>query len=81
MPAFNDGWLGVPALGALASAFALAREWRGSIAPGMIAHAMLGPGRWFCGSSMICVQGTAHGSREPSVALTRAMQFLGCPFT
>jgi membrane protease YdiL (CAAX protease family) len=35
-----QGWLGVPALGALASAFALAREWRGSVVPGMVAHAI-----------------------------------------
>jgi membrane protease YdiL (CAAX protease family) len=35
-----QGWLGVPVLMALASAFALAREWRGSLLPPMIAHGL-----------------------------------------
>jgi membrane protease YdiL (CAAX protease family) len=33
-----QGWLGVPVLMGLASVFALAREWRGSLVPSMIAH-------------------------------------------
>lgn len=33
-----QGWLGVPVLMALATAFALSREWRGSLVPAMIAH-------------------------------------------
>lgn len=33
-----QGWLGVPVLMALALAFALAREWRGSLVSPMIAH-------------------------------------------
>jgi membrane protease YdiL (CAAX protease family) len=35
-----QGWLGVPVLMALAIAFALAREWRRSLLPAMIAHGM-----------------------------------------
>jgi membrane protease YdiL (CAAX protease family) len=35
-----QGWLGVPILSALATAFALAREWRGGLVPGMVAHAI-----------------------------------------
>jgi membrane protease YdiL (CAAX protease family) len=35
-----QGWLAVPALMLLASAFALAREWRGSLMPSMIAHGL-----------------------------------------
>jgi membrane protease YdiL (CAAX protease family) len=35
-----QGWLGVPLLMALALAFALAREWRGSLVPGMVAHGL-----------------------------------------
>ena len=33
-----QGWLGVPVLMSLATAFALSREWRGSLVPAMIAH-------------------------------------------
>ena len=33
-----QGWLGVPVLMALATAFALAREWRQSLAASIIAH-------------------------------------------
>ena len=33
-----QGWLGVPVLMSLATAFALSREWRGSVVPAMIAH-------------------------------------------
>jgi membrane protease YdiL (CAAX protease family) len=33
-----QGWFGVPALMALAMAFALAREWRDTLVPSMIAH-------------------------------------------
>jgi membrane protease YdiL (CAAX protease family) len=33
-----QGWLGVPVLMGLAIVFALAREWRGSLVPPMIAH-------------------------------------------
>jgi membrane protease YdiL (CAAX protease family) len=33
-----QGWLGVPVLMGLATAFALAREWRRSLLPSMIAH-------------------------------------------
>jgi membrane protease YdiL (CAAX protease family) len=33
-----QGWLGVPVLMGLAGVFALAREWRGSLVPSMIAH-------------------------------------------
>ena len=33
-----QGWLGVPPLMGLALVFALAREWRGSLLPPMIAH-------------------------------------------
>jgi membrane protease YdiL (CAAX protease family) len=33
-----QGWLGIPVLMALAVAFALAREWRRSLLPAMIAH-------------------------------------------
>jgi membrane protease YdiL (CAAX protease family) len=33
-----QGWLGIPVLMALAIAFALAREWRRSLLPAMIAH-------------------------------------------
>ena len=35
-----QGWLGIPALGALATGFAIAREWRGSIWPSIFAHAI-----------------------------------------
>ena len=35
-----QGWLGVPMLTALAVAFSLAREWRGSLIAPMIAHAL-----------------------------------------
>ena len=35
-----QGWLGVPILMSLATAFALSREWRGSLIPAMIAHAI-----------------------------------------
>jgi membrane protease YdiL (CAAX protease family) len=35
-----QGWLGVPVLMALAIAFALAREWRQSLLPPMIAHGL-----------------------------------------
>jgi membrane protease YdiL (CAAX protease family) len=35
-----QGWLGIPVLMALAIAFALAREWRRSLVPAMIAHGM-----------------------------------------
>ncbi len=35
-----QGWLAVPVLMALASAFALAREWRGSLVPSMLAHGL-----------------------------------------
>jgi membrane protease YdiL (CAAX protease family) len=35
-----QGWLAVPVLTALATAFALAREWRGSLVPSMIAHGL-----------------------------------------
>jgi membrane protease YdiL (CAAX protease family) len=35
-----QGWLGVPVLMALATAFALAREWRGSLVPSMLAHGL-----------------------------------------
>jgi membrane protease YdiL (CAAX protease family) len=35
-----QGFLGVLILGPLAGAFALAREWRGSIVPGVVAHAI-----------------------------------------
>jgi len=35
-----QGWLGIPALGALATGFAIAREWRGSIWPSVFAHAI-----------------------------------------
>jgi len=33
-----QGWLGLPVLMSLATAFALSREWRGSLLPAMIAH-------------------------------------------
>jgi membrane protease YdiL (CAAX protease family) len=33
-----QGWLGVPVLMALATVFCLAREWRGSLLPAMVAH-------------------------------------------
>jgi membrane protease YdiL (CAAX protease family) len=33
-----QGWLAVPALAGLAVVFALAREWRGTLLPPMIAH-------------------------------------------
>jgi membrane protease YdiL (CAAX protease family) len=33
-----QGWLGVPVLSALACTFCLAREVRGSLLPGMVAH-------------------------------------------
>jgi membrane protease YdiL (CAAX protease family) len=35
-----QGWLGVPALLTLATAFALAREWQRSLLPSMIAHGL-----------------------------------------
>ena len=35
-----QGWLGVPVLMGLATVFALAREWRGSLVPAMIAHGL-----------------------------------------
>jgi membrane protease YdiL (CAAX protease family) len=35
-----QGWLGVPVLMGLAIVFALAREWRGSLVPPMIAHGL-----------------------------------------
>jgi membrane protease YdiL (CAAX protease family) len=35
-----QGFLGIPALMALAYAFALAREWRGTLLPAMIAHGL-----------------------------------------
>ncbi|MBL9122652.1 MAG: CPBP family intramembrane metalloprotease, partial [Planctomycetaceae bacterium] len=34
-----QGWLGIPVLGALATGFAIAREWGGTIWPSVIAHA------------------------------------------
>jgi membrane protease YdiL (CAAX protease family) len=33
-----QGWVAIPALGALATGFAIAREWRGTIWPSVIAH-------------------------------------------
>jgi membrane protease YdiL (CAAX protease family) len=33
-----QGWIAVPALMSLAMAFTLAREWRGTLLPSMIAH-------------------------------------------
>jgi hypothetical protein len=33
-----QGWPVIPALASLAVAFCLAREWRGSLIPGMVAH-------------------------------------------
>jgi membrane protease YdiL (CAAX protease family) len=33
-----QGWAVIPALASLALAFSLAREWRGSLIPGMVAH-------------------------------------------
>ncbi len=33
-----QGWLAVPPLMGLAFVFALAREWRGSLLPAMVAH-------------------------------------------
>jgi membrane protease YdiL (CAAX protease family) len=35
-----QGWLGVPPLMGLAFAFCLAREWRGTLLPAMVAHAI-----------------------------------------
>lgn len=35
-----QGWLGIPPLMALATAFTLTREWRGSLLPCMLAHAL-----------------------------------------
>jgi membrane protease YdiL (CAAX protease family) len=35
-----QGWLAVPVLGGLAAVFALAREWRQSLVPPMVAHAV-----------------------------------------
>jgi membrane protease YdiL (CAAX protease family) len=35
-----QGWIAVPALMALAMAFTLAREWRGTLLPAMIAHGL-----------------------------------------
>jgi membrane protease YdiL (CAAX protease family) len=35
-----QGWLGLPPLMALAFAFCLAREWRGTLLPAMVAHAL-----------------------------------------
>jgi membrane protease YdiL (CAAX protease family) len=35
-----QGWLGVPPLMGLAAAFCLAREWRGTLIPSMVAHAL-----------------------------------------
>jgi membrane protease YdiL (CAAX protease family) len=35
-----QGWLGVPVLMALAFAFSLAREWRGTLVPAMVAHGL-----------------------------------------
>ncbi|MFO0926344.1 MAG: CPBP family intramembrane glutamic endopeptidase [Gemmataceae bacterium] len=35
-----QGWLGVPVLMALAAAFALARDWRGSVVAPILAHAI-----------------------------------------
>jgi membrane protease YdiL (CAAX protease family) len=35
-----QGWLGIPALMALAMAFTLAREWRSSLLPSMVAHGL-----------------------------------------
>ncbi len=35
-----QGWLGVPPLMALATAFTLTREWRGSLLPSMVAHSI-----------------------------------------
>ncbi len=35
-----QGWLGIPPLMGLAAAFALAREWRGTLVPAMTAHAV-----------------------------------------
>jgi len=33
-----QGWVAIPALGGLAAAFCLLREWRGSLLPAMVAH-------------------------------------------
>jgi membrane protease YdiL (CAAX protease family) len=35
-----QGWLGIPAIMALAMAFTLAREWRNSLLPAMVAHGL-----------------------------------------
>ena len=35
-----QGILGIPALASLALGFAIAREWRGTLIPGMIAHGL-----------------------------------------
>ena len=39
-----QGLFGIPILMTLAIVFALAREWRGSLRPSMIAHAMVNAG-------------------------------------
>jgi membrane protease YdiL (CAAX protease family) len=35
-----QGWPFIPVLGSLAAAFCVAREWRGSVWPGMVAHGL-----------------------------------------